>query len=294
MAEGQSGANVTPFEAIRQINEYGAEFWSARALAKVLGYNDWRNFLNVVSKARQACKNSGQDIADHFGGVNRVIEAGKGAHREVADINLSRYACYLIVQNADPEKAVVALGQTYFAVQTRRAEIADQLASVTEDQRRLFMRDQVTEHNKQLAAAASDAGVKTSRDHADFNNRGLYGLYGGLTARDIRLMRGLGANANIYDWMGYEELGDNLFRQIQAEARLRREGVSDKAQANRIHQEVGAQVRRFIVEDLQGTPPEDLPTPPESIQEVKRRERDRLERERQPELWSLADLDFDA
>jgi len=291
MATGQDSASVTPFETIRQINEYGAEFWSARALAKVLGYNDWRNFLNVVSKARLACKNSGQDIADHFGDITNTIATGKGAHREVADINLSRYACYLIVQNADPEKPVVALGQTYFAVQTRRAEIADQLAGMSEDQRRLVMRDEVTEQNKQLAAAAADAGVKTSRDHADFNNRGLYGLYGGLTARDIRLQRGLAANANIYDWMGFEELGDNLFRQIQAEARLRREGVSDKAQANRIHQEVGEQVRRFIVEDLHGTPPEDLPTPAESIQEVKRRERERLERERQPELWSLADPD---
>jgi len=291
MAEGQDGVGATPFEAIRQVNEYGAEFWSARALAKVLDYNDWRNFLNVVGKARQACKNSGQDIADHFGDVNEMVGIGSGAKRNVRDIHLSRYACYLIVQNADPEKAVVALGQTYFAVQTRRAEIADQIAGMSEDQQRLFMRDQVTEHNKQLAAAAADAGVTTSRDHADFNNRGLYGLYGGLTARDIRLMRGLSASTNIYDWMGFEELGDNLFRQIQAEARLRREGVSDKAQANRIHQEVGAQVRRFIVEDLHGTPPEDLPTPPESVQQVKRREQARLEGERQPSLWNLADPD---
>jgi DNA-damage-inducible protein D len=184
MATGDT-AHVSPFEAIRQSDERGDEHWSARDLAKVLGYAKWDKFENVIDKAVLACENSGHAASDHFLQAGKMVALLSGAQRQVADIHLSRYACYLVVQNADPAKEIVALGQTYFAVQTRRAEVADELAGLTEAQRRLYVRGQLREHNRELAAAAQDAGVIAPRDFAVFQDHGYRGLYNGETARDI-------------------------------------------------------------------------------------------------------------
>lgn len=273
----------TPFEAIRHEDAAGNEYWTARGLARVLGYTDYRNFLRVVDKARVACANSGQAPADHFVDVNEMVTIGSGARRRVADVHLSRYACYLIVQNADPEKPIVALGQSYFAVQTRRAELADAqevdlLASMTEVQRRLYLRGELAGHNRQLAAAARGAGVVTGSDFAVFQDHGYQGLYGGLGAHDIHERKNLRPNQEILDHMDSEELAANLFRATQTEAKLRREGIQGREEANRTHHAVGRKVRQTIAE-LGGIMPEDLPTPAESIQQLQQAERRRLQQE---------------
>lgn len=275
------------FERIRQTSENGGEYWSARDLAEILDYASWQRFTSVIERAMQACENSGYAASDHFIRTVKLIAAGKGAQRQIKDFHLSRYACYLVVQNADPSKEIVALGQTYFAVQTRRQEMADELAELTDAQRRLYLRGEVTLHNRQIteALAANIPETITARDYAVFHDHGYRGLYDGETARDIAARKGLKRGQHILDYMGTEELADNLFRQVQAEARLQREGVTNKHEANRIHHAVGAQVRRFIIEDLGGTPPERLPTPAESIQELQRKEQARLEAERQPSLF---------
>ena len=211
-----------------------------------------------------------------------MVTLGSGAKRRIDDFHLSRYACYLIVQNADPEKPIVALGQTYFAAQTRQAELA-------EDAERVYLRDQVSEHNKTLAASAYEAGVVTQSDFAIFTDHGYMGLYNGERARDIAARKGLKRGQPILDWMDTEELADNLFRQVQAEARIRRQGAASKEEANRIHRQVGQQVRRFIIEELEGTPPELLPTPSESVQAVRAREQQRLQAQRQPSLFPTSD-----
>jgi DNA-damage-inducible protein D len=245
-------------------------------LITVLDYTEWRNFSRVIAKAREACENSGYASSDHFVEANKMIEAGKGAVREVQDFHLSRYACYLIVQNADPEKLVVALGQTYFASQTRLQEL-------TEDQRRIEMREAVAEHNKLLNAAAKEVGVVSSRAFAIFTDHGYMGLYTGERAKDIHARKGLKKGQHSLDWMGHEELADSYFRQVQAEARLRREGAASKDDANRMHHEVGKKVRQTIAE-MGGTMPEDLPTPAESVQQLRAREQRRLDAEQQPSL----------
>ncbi len=270
MASGEE--HISVFERIRHTTQEGTEYWSGRELAGVLGYTDWRNFVRVVTKAREACENSGFVAADHIVDVNDMITVGKGAQRSVTNVHLSRYACYLIVQNADPEKPIVALGQTYFAVQTRRQELADEaaLAGLDEDQRRLFIRAELANQNRQLADAASVAGIVTSRDFAVFQDHGYMGLYNGEKARDIAARKGLKKGQAILDHMGSTE----------------RDDIRGKAAANRTHFEVGRKVRQTI-EELGGTMPEELPTPPESIQQLRRKEQKRLEAERQPSLFSL-------
>lgn len=276
-------SHISAFEAIRQSDERGNEYWSARDLAKALDYARWDKFKNVVEKAETACANSGYAVSDHFSHVGKLIEAGKGAHREIEDIFLSRYACYLIVQNADPAKEIVALGQTYFAVQTRRAEVADELAGLTEAQRRLYVRGQLRDHNRQLAAAAHDAGVIQSRDFAIFQDHGYRGLYNGEAARDIAGRKGV-KPGQILEYMGSTELAANLFRATQTEEKLRRDGIQGRDAANHTHYTVGREVRATI-ERLGGTMPEDLPTPEESIQLLQRQEQQRLADERQPSLF---------
>lgn len=282
------------FESIRH-QEDGVEFWSARELGPALGYSRWQRFQPVIEKARIACEGSGQAVSDHFTHVGKMIAAGKGAQREIDDVYLSRYACYLIVQNGDPEKPVIAAGQTYFAVQTERARLADiagdPLASLTEAQRRLLAREQLANHNRELAQAARDAGVIEQRDFAIFQDHGYRGLYNGETARDIATRKGLKRGERILDWMGSTELAANLFRSTQAEEKLRREGITGKAAANRAHHDVGAAVRRFIVEELGGTSPEQLPTPTQSIQQLQAHERQRVESERQPSLFPPANAE---
>lgn len=272
-----SEVNTTPFETIRQQDEAGNEYWSARDLAKVLGYTEYGKFRNTLAKAEIACLNSDQVVTDHFAHVSDMIEVGKGARRRVKNVRLSRYACYLVIQNADPDKEVVALGQTYFAVQTRRQEEADELAGLTEGQRRIFLRSELADHNKQLADTAKGAGVVTPFDFAIFQDHGYSGLYGGEKAQDIHLRKGLKPNQKILDHMGAEELAANLFRATQTEAKIRREKIKGKTAANQAHNDMGKKVREFI-EEVGGTMPEELPTPADSIQELERQEKKRIKR----------------
>ena len=266
---------ITPFEQIRRTNPQGNEFWSSRDFARVLGYNDYRNFEAVVQKARTACFNSGQRVEDHFVEITEMIEIGKGGQRAVQTVMMSRYACYLVIQNADPSKEIVAQGQTYFAFQTRRQELSD---AELEVQRRLSIRSELRTHNSQLADAAKDAGVVEPRDYAIFQNHGYMGLYGGLGAQDIHARKGLKKGEQILDHMGSTELAANLFRATQAEEKLRREKITGKAKANKAHREVGAKVRETIKE-LGGTMPEELPSE-ESIKAVEAKARKALKRKK--------------
>ena len=239
------------FEEIKHTDENGIEYWSARDLSKVLEYSEYRHFLPVIERAKEACANSGQEVANHFEDILEMINLGKTAQREVESVKLSRYACYLIVQNADPGKEVVALGQTYFAVQTRLQEIRqmDEYNRLsTEDEKRLFLRNEMAKHNTQLAAAAKDAGVVEPIDYAIFQNHGYMGLYGGLDAKAIHKKKGLKKSQQILDHMGSTELAANLFRATQTEEKLKREKIKGKLKANQTHYEVGKKVRKTIQE----------------------------------------------
>lgn len=260
------------FDGIKQTNSAGEEFWLARQLGKILDYAEYRNFLPVIEKAKKACANSGQPVSDHFVEIHEMIEIGKGGQREMPSYALSRYACYLIVQNGDPAKPVIANGQTYFAIQTRRQELADNEAfqRLKEDEKRLYLRNEMREHNKQLVEAAQQAGVESNLDFAVFQNHGYKGLYGGLDARGIHAKKGLQKSQNILDNMGSTELAANLFRATQTEEKLRRENIKGKVKANQTHYEVGKKVRQTI-EELGGTMPEDLPTPEEDLKKLEKR-----------------------
>lgn len=208
-----------PFEEIKQVDDEGAEYWSARELAKLLDYSEYRHFTPVLERAKEACLNSGHNADDHFEDVLGMVKIGSGAQRELKDIRLSRYACYLVVQNGDPTKPVIAAGQTYFAVQTRRQELADDetFKRLREDEKRLFLRNELKEHNKQLVEVAQKAGVETGLDFAIFQNHGYQGLYGGLDQKAIHQRKGLKKSQKILDHMGSTELAANLFRATQAE-----------------------------------------------------------------------------
>ena len=266
--------NDNSFEEIKHIDENGQEYWLARELQEVLGYTEWRNFSKVIDKAKISCKTSGEVENSHFVDVSKMVESGV-ADIPVRDIRLTRYACYLIAQNGDSKKEAIALAQTYFAVQTRRQELQDQFDRLTEDQRRLAIRGELTEHNKSLVEAAKQAGVETRGDFAKFQNRGYQGLYGGLGAKEIHARKGLKKSQSILDHMGSEELAANLFRATQTDAKLRRENIHGKDAANETHYQVGAKVRQTI-EELGGTMPEDLPTPDKSIQQLRKEEKKRL------------------
>lgn len=260
------------FEDIKHVDEDDNEFWYARELQKVLEYKDYRNFELVIYKAMESCNNSAKNVSDHFVESTEMVPIGSNALREVQSYKLSRYACYLIVQNGDPSKEVIALGQTYFAVKTRQQELIEKFDDLTEDQKRLSIRHQMAEHNKSLMEAAQAAGVKTSLEYAVFQNRGYQGLYGGLTAQDIHKRKGLKKSQKILDHMGSEELAANLFRATQTDAKLRRENIKGKAEANQTHYDVGRKVRQTI-EDLGGTMPENLPTPDKSIKQLEREQK---------------------
>jgi DNA-damage-inducible protein D len=257
------------FEQLRQHSADGIEYWSARDLAPLLEYRDWRNFHKVISKAIQACETSNQSVADHFVEATKMVAIGSGSQRKLEDIHLSRYACYLVVQNGDPSKPVIAAGQTYFAVQTRRQELADDDAfkQLKEDEKRLFLRNELREHNKQLVEAAQQAGVATNLDFAIFQNHGYKGLYGGLDQKAIHAHKGLKKSQKILDHMGSTELAANLFRATQTEEKLKRDNVQGKHQANQTHFAVGRKVRQTI-EELGGTMPENLPTPEKAIKQL--------------------------
>ena len=263
------------FESIKHINEYGEEYWFARELQPILEYTEWRNFLKVIDKAKIACQNSDISVEDHFVGANKMVGIGSGAERTIEDIQLSRYACYLIVQNCDPRKKVIAIGQTYFAVKTRQQELIENYEELTEDQKRLAIRSEMRAHNKSLAEAAQNAGVTDSKDFAIFQNYGYMGLYGGLKAQDIKEKKGLKKSHDILDYMGSTELAANLFRATQTEEKLRRDNIKGKENANITHFAVGKKVRKTI-EDLGGTMPEDLPVPDKSIKQIESEEKKKI------------------
>lgn len=270
--------HVSPFETIRHEDENGNEYWSAREMGKLLGYGEYRFFRNALQKAEEACKQSGQTVSDHFVHTHGMVNIGSKAKRKVDDVHLTRYACYLLVENADSEKPIVALGQTYFAIQTRRQELADELALsiLPEDEKRLIYRAEMTIFNAKLAEAAQMAGVITPTDFSTFQDHGYRGLYGGLRENDIHVHKQLPKKAKILDHMGSEELGANIFRATQTDAKLRREQVAGKEQANQTHYQVGQEVRETI-KRLGGTMPEDLPTPEKSIQQLQHEEQRRIE-----------------
>lgn len=263
----------TIFEQIKEVDENGNEFWGARKLSKILEYSEFRHFLPVIERAKEACSNSDQPLQDHFEDYLEMVPIGSGAERKMESVKLSRFACYLIVQNADPSKEVVAQGQTYFAIQTRLQEIQqmdDYNRLSTEEEKRLFLRNELKKHNLQLAEAAKDAGVIQPVDYAIFQNHGYMGLYGGLGAKEIHTRKGLKKSQQILDHMGSTELAANLFRATQTEDKLKRDKIKGKTNANKTHFEVGKKVRQTI-KDLGGTMPENLPVE-ESIKKIEKAE----------------------
>lgn len=276
---------TSPFDAIRHVDETIGEYWSARELYKVLGYTEWRNFQNIVIKrAMKACEENGRAVSDHFVRSYKAIIGGKGAKQNVQDVLLSRYAAYLVVMNGDPKMPVVAMGQEYFAEQTRRQELAGEVPELPEDQLRLLRRGQMNVYNTQLADAARQSGVVEPYDFAIFQDHGYRGLYGGLGAQDIHARKGLKKSQHILDHMGSDELAANIFRASQTKQKLERDQVQGKDNANRTHHEVGREVRNTI-KRLGGTMLEDLPTPEKSIQQLQREEQKRLKQGEQPSLF---------
>lgn len=273
--EEQNNYTESLFESIKHINEYGEEFWYARELQVALDYKRWDKFQNVIAKAVESCKNSENFVEDHFSHVGKIVEAG-ATHKDIGDIQLSRYACYLIVQNGDSRKKVIALGQTYFAVKTRQQELIENFDDLTEDKKRLAIRNEMKIHNKSLAEAASLSGISDPRDYAIFQNKGYQGLYGGLGRKEIHARKGLKKSQDILDYMGSTELAANLFRATQTDEKLRKEHIVGKNAANQTHYEVGKKVRQTIKE-LGGTMPEDLPTPKKSIKQIEKEQRKSLD-----------------
>ncbi len=262
------------FEDIKRVRDDGTEYWSARELAPALEYAKWENFSKVIGRAMIACENSGHDISNDFPEVRKIVEAG-ATSKPKKDYELSRYACYLIVQNGDPRKEVIALGQTYFAIQTYRQEVADHFNQLDEDRRRLVVRGDIKQWNQLLAETAHDAGVISNEEFAIFQNAGYIGLYGGLDVDDIHSRKNLEVGQKILDYMGSTELIANLFRISQTEEKLRKDSIKGAEKATSIHYNVGKEVRTAI-KKIGGTMPEDLPTPEKSIQQIEQEQMARL------------------
>ena len=261
------------FEDIKHIGEFGNEYWLARELKNVLGYNQWRSINDLIERAKVACKESKYNEDDHFALYRKMVGIGSKTQRKVIDYKLSRYACYLIVMNGNPKKEIIALGQTYFAIQTRKQELSEkEYNELTEDEKRLYRRNQTRKGNYNLNQTAIKSGVK---DIARFHNAGYKGLYNGETADDIFKRKKLRYREDILDNMGSEELADNIFRIAQTDAKLKRDNVNNEYTANSVHFEVGKKVRNTIKE-LGGTMPEDLPTPDRSLKEIEK-EKKKLE-----------------
>ena len=269
------------FEEIKQVAEDGLEFWFARDLQRVLQYAKWENFAKVIDRAMLACKNSGIAVADHFAEVSKTIEMPKSAAKQVIDYKLTRYACYLIVQNGDPRKEIIALGQTYFAIQTRRQELADAFNQLDENNKRLVVRGNIKQWNQLLAEAAHNAGVITDEEFAVFQNSGYMGLYGGMTVADIHRRKGLKAKEKILDFMGSTELIANLFRISQTEEKLKMDQTSSAVQANETHYQIAEKIRNAMIA-MGTTLPENLPTPAKSIQVIEREEITKLRKSKSP------------
>ena len=265
--------DMVEFDDIKHITDEGIEYWIARDLQFVLEYREWRNFEKVINKAKVACQQSGNIVTDHFVDVNKMVTIGSGGGREIDDLMLSRYACYLIVQNADARKKVVAQGQTYFAIQTRKQELAEEeFKNLSEEEKRLAIRSNVTSSNKQLFETAQKSGVT---NFGKFNNYGYKGLYNGETSDDIKARKGLKKTDNILDNMGSTELAANWFRITQTDQKLKNEDIQCEMDANRTHYDVGKVVRKTMVE-ISGTVPEQLPPPEKSIKQIEREKKRRL------------------
>jgi DNA-damage-inducible protein D len=264
------------FEQIKQTDEAGNEFWFARELAPVLGYAKWENFSKVLDRAMLACRNSGFAIADHFVELNKTVEMpSKAKPKHVADYKLTRYACYMIVQNGDPRKKIIATGQTYFAIQTRRQEVADYFNQLDEDNKWLVIRGDIKQWNQMLAEAAHKAGVISDEEFAHFQNAGYMGLYGGETVQDIHRRKKLSPKHRILDYMNSQELVANLFRISLAEEKIRKEQIQGVDKATEAHNQVGQEVRKTI-ERVGGVLPENQPTPDKSIEEVQKEQLKKL------------------
>lgn len=259
------------FEAIKHIDDNGNEWWSSRELAKALTYDNYEYFLNVMRKAWNVCQNIGQKPSNHFLVYKEMVSIGSNAEREIDTVAMSRFACYICVMNANSTKPIVSQAQTYFALQTRRAEQILDAPLTEEEQKRLMLRREMKTHNTQLAGAAKEAGVKTNTDYAIFQNEGYKGLYGGLDRQAIHKKKGLTKSQEILDHMGSTELAANLFRATQTEEVLRKEEIKDKSTANKVHKQIGAKVRKAI-KDIGGTMPEDLPNV-DSIKKLERKEK---------------------
>ncbi|MDD3304342.1 MAG: DNA damage-inducible protein D [Clostridia bacterium] len=260
------------FEEIKHIDEYGHEYWFARELQVVLGYIKWDKFLHVIDKAKEACKNSNNAIDDYFLQVGKIVKTGISA-KEIIDFRLSRYACYLIVQNSNPNKEIVALGQTYFAIQTRKQELTEQeYNSLTENEKRFYQRDLTKKGNYSLNQTARNAGVK---NFDKFHNSGYKGLYNGETANDIAKRKGLRYREDILDNMGSDELIVNLFRISQTEQKLRNDNVQTENKANETHYEMGRDIREFI-QKKGGRMPEEMPTPDKSLKLLEKEKSNKL------------------
>jgi len=265
--------NDKTFEDIKHIDEYGNEFWYARELQVVLEYKQWRRFEQVIEKAKEACKNSGMSTFEHFADVGKLSKRANNAEVEIKDYKLTRYACYLIAQNGDPRKEVIALAQTYFAVQTRKQEITEkEYAMLTEEEKRLYQRNLTKKGNYSLNRTAINAGVK---DLAKFHNSGYKGLYNGETADDIAKRKGLRYREDILDNMGSEELAANLFRITQTDSKIRNENIKGEINANNAHYEVEKNIRE-VIEKNGGTMPEDLLTPPKSLKQLEKENKKKL------------------
>ena len=255
------------FEDIKHIDENGNEFWYARELMNVLEYKEWRKFEGVIEKAKTSCENSNNIVDDHFVGAAKMVAIGSKAERIIEDYKLSRYACYLIVQNADFRKKVIALGQTYFAIQTRLQEISQQEYSLlSEDEKRFYQRSSIKKGNYSLNITARNAGVK---NFDKFHNAGYKGLYNGETADDIAKRKGLRYREDILDNMGSEELAANLFHITQTDAKLKKDNIKTEIEANKTHYQIGKDIRE-VISKIGGTMPEDLPTPKKSLKELEK------------------------
>ena len=255
------------FEDIKHMDENGIEYWYARELQLVLDYKEWRKFENVIKKAIDACENSGISAFEHFVGADKTIQMPKGATKSIKEYKLTRYACYLIAQNGDSRKEVIALAQTYFAIQTRKQEISEKEYSLlTEDEKRFYQRNLTRKGNYSLNQVAKNAGVK---NFDKFHNSGYKGLYNGETADDIAKRKGLRYREDILDNMGSEELAANLFRITQTESKLKRDNISTEKEANNTHYNIGKNIREVIAKNG-GTMPENLPTPKKSLKQLEK------------------------
>lgn len=263
------------FEDIKHFDENGVEFWYARELMPILQYSNWQNFEKIIDKAKISCENSGISVFEHFIDVNKLSKRANNAEVEIKDYELTRYACYLIAQNGDSRKKVIALAQTYFAVQTRKQEISEkEYSMLTEDEKRFYQRDLTRKGNYSLNQTAKKAGVK---NFDKFHNAGYKGLYNGETADDIAKRKGLRYREDILDNMGSDELIANLFRISQTEQKLKKDNIQTEKEANKTHYNIGKNIREVIAKNG-GTMPEELPTPKKSLKQLEKENKKTLKR----------------